>query len=177
MVRTCDHPDGCTKQPSFGKPGSRSARRCAAHKEEGMEDVVNRRCDHPSGCRMQPSHGLRGSKTATRCAAHKENGMVKIQSWLRDHPNGGLSEGPNFVVTVSKTTTKSQKHVEDRMALADIICYHPGGCRKRPCYGLSGHWATRCEEHRDVDMVLMMKGSRKGATVKGASVMGKGEPR
>ena len=80
--RLCDHPDGCTKLPSYGLLGSKTATRCSTHKEPGMVNVVSRRCDHPDGCTKLPSFALPGNKTATRCAAHKELGMVNVKNKL-----------------------------------------------------------------------------------------------
>ena len=50
--KCCDHPDGCSKHPHFGQPGS-PANRCATHKEPGMV-----RLDRNPHARSSPSSGL-----------------------------------------------------------------------------------------------------------------------
>ena len=72
VSKRCGH-EGCTKHPSFGMPGDRTATRCAAHKLEGMENIKSKRCGH-DGCTKQPAFGMPGDTTATRCAAHKLDG-------------------------------------------------------------------------------------------------------
>ena len=46
ISKRCDHPDGCSKRPYFGQPGSR-VKRCTTHKEPGMVGLYRKRCDHP----------------------------------------------------------------------------------------------------------------------------------
>ena len=57
---------GCNKQSAWKAARRRS---CAAHKEEGMVDVKNKRCDHPS-CNRLSTYSVEGGKTAEFCAAH-----------------------------------------------------------------------------------------------------------
>lgn len=57
MPRTKCPRDGCGKEPSFGKPGSRTAQFCALHAEPGMVNVRGKRCEHP-GCNTRPAFGV-----------------------------------------------------------------------------------------------------------------------
>ena len=57
MPRTKCPRDGCGKEPSFGKPGSRTAQYCALHAEPGMVNVRGKRCEHP-GCSTRPAFGV-----------------------------------------------------------------------------------------------------------------------
>ena len=167
VSRKCDHPDGCSKLPRFGIPGSKTRTRCAPHKEDGMVDVVSRKCDHPDGCSKLPSFGIPGSKIPTRCAAHKEEGMAyNVISRKCDHPDG-CSTRPSFCIPGSQIPTRCAVHMEAGMVGSyslhtmcyhpdglHTMCYHPDGCNKAPSYGLlNSNKATRCAAHRDADMV------------------------
>lgn len=63
LFRFCDrHARRCCRhslQPRF----------CAAHKDEGMVDVVSRRCEEPE-CRRRPLYGHEGEK-GRFCSYHK----------------------------------------------------------------------------------------------------------
>lgn len=41
--KKCSH-DGCSRQPFFGLPSDDISSRCALHRVDGMEDIVNKRC-------------------------------------------------------------------------------------------------------------------------------------
>lgn len=62
----CRH-GGCTKRATFGRPGTRTAISCLAHRQPWEIDVANRMCIAP-GCTTQPSYGPAG--TRVRCAIH-----------------------------------------------------------------------------------------------------------
>ncbi|CAM9721608.1 unnamed protein product [Ectocarpus fasciculatus] len=71
---------GCTKQPSFGKEGSKKRQFCAQHAKQGMVSLVSRRCGHP-GCMKQSSFGKGGSQKREFCSLHAKawDGQCNIQ--------------------------------------------------------------------------------------------------
>ena len=56
-------------------PGGKKER-CAAHKGDGMVELLNHKCSH-HGCNKRANFGLPGGKKE-RCAAHKGDGMVDL---------------------------------------------------------------------------------------------------
>ena len=78
VSRRCEHPDGCSKHAYFRLRGSKKPTRCAAHKEDGMEDV-KRTCEHPDGYYKGARFGYPGSKPVL-CSTHKEVGMADVKT-------------------------------------------------------------------------------------------------
>lgn len=68
---------GCTKQPLFGKAGSK-AKFCRGHSKGGMVDVKNKSCRQP-GCTKASGYGKTGSN-AEFYRDHAEEGMVNVIS-------------------------------------------------------------------------------------------------
>ena len=68
----------CSKQPTFNLPGQTKGLYCFEHKEESMEDVVNKKCE-TKHCEKRPSYNYPDQKRGVRCAAHAEEGMVDVR--------------------------------------------------------------------------------------------------
>lgn len=66
MPRTKCPKENCGKEPSFGKPGSRTAQFCALHAESGMVNVRGKRCEYP-GCNTRPAFGVAFTKKVCCC--------------------------------------------------------------------------------------------------------------
>ena len=67
----------CNRIPSYGDEWKKP-RCCVKHKEDGMEDVVNKKCECATEeCKRQPSYGDEWMKPRF-CAAHKEDGMEDV---------------------------------------------------------------------------------------------------
>ncbi|CAN0504924.1 unnamed protein product [Ectocarpus sp. 8 AP-2014] len=59
-------------------PGDKRGSRCSKHREEGMEDVHNRRCKF-EGCNVSASFGPRArGMGATHCAKHRLPQMAPL---------------------------------------------------------------------------------------------------
>eukprot|EP00903_Cladosiphon_okamuranus_P018087 g16645.t1 len=68
---------GCTKIPSYGKDGTRTAEFCYKHKKDGMVDVVSK------------SYGVEGSANRGFCNHHADDGMVNLSR--KSRPNGSVT--------------------------------------------------------------------------------------
>lgn len=79
-ARLCVH-DGCSKHASFGSV-QRNPIFCKSHKEDGMEDVKNRRCGF-DGCRsLNPLFNYPSESKGLFCATHKRCGMQDVRTRL-----------------------------------------------------------------------------------------------
>lgn len=75
MPRTKCPKENCGKEPSFGKPGSRTAQFCALHSEPGMVNVRGKRCEH-QGCTTRPAFGMPFTKKVQPSAMQTEDRVV-----------------------------------------------------------------------------------------------------
>ena len=88
------------QQPSFNFPGEKGGVRCAAHKLDGMVNVVDKTCDHVDDDGTASRRGTKiqfpGEKGGVRCFAHKVDGMVDVANKLCEHGNriGRCAECP-----------------------------------------------------------------------------------
>ena len=71
--------EGCNKQPCFNTPGESKGLYCSSHKEDGMENVLNKRCIF-EGCDKQPYFNTPGETKGLYCSSHKEYGMVDVKN-------------------------------------------------------------------------------------------------
>jgi hypothetical protein len=77
----CKH-DGFTKRPLFNTPGEKAGLYCAAHKLNGMVNVMNKVCQHDD-CTKQPYFNTPGEKAGLFCATHRLVGMVDVKGRKR----------------------------------------------------------------------------------------------
>lgn len=75
-AKICEYPH-CSKQPSFGPPGSRYLR-CKAHMKPGDVNVRARKCG-VDGCEVTPAFGPFGSTKGIRCLKHKLDTDVNVK--------------------------------------------------------------------------------------------------
>lgn len=68
----------CNKRASFNLPGIKPAKYCAAHKQENMVDVNNKKCIYEA-CTKVPTYNMPGITKAIYCNAHKLDGMVNVK--------------------------------------------------------------------------------------------------
>jgi hypothetical protein len=120
--------DDCKKWVGYGYPLDPRATYCATHKQDGMEDIVNKRCLH-DGCK---TISVYGHSTRTYCATHKQDGMEDIASKQCLHD--GCTKGSSYG---HATRTYCAAHKQDGMKdFASKQCLHDG-CEKVPHYGHS----------------------------------------
>ncbi|CAN0545330.1 unnamed protein product, partial [Ectocarpus sp. 8 AP-2014] len=63
---------------AFNFRGEKVVKFCAAHKQEGMENLKSKCCE-AEGCKKYRVYGYDG-KPAVCCASHKKEGMVDVRS-------------------------------------------------------------------------------------------------
>ncbi|CAN0225444.1 unnamed protein product, partial [Ascophyllum nodosum] len=68
----------CSKQPSFGVSGTKTAKFCAKHEPDGMVNVCSRKF-RTEGCRKHPSFGVARTKTSDYCAQYAPDEMVNAK--------------------------------------------------------------------------------------------------
>jgi len=64
----CKHPE-CTKQPVYGKSGTKLAEYCKTHAPVDYENVISKRCNHPE-CTTKAGYGPL-FKQKTHCSQHR----------------------------------------------------------------------------------------------------------
>jgi hypothetical protein len=74
---------GCTTTANYEFPGRRGARRCVAHKEDGMF-VLSHLCE-VKGCFTLASFGWSPGRKATRCSLHRCEGMLTVNKICQQH--------------------------------------------------------------------------------------------
>jgi hypothetical protein len=127
----------CGKYPIFGFPGER-ATCCSKCKEDGMEDVVNKKCP----CGKKPHFGFPGGK-AMYCASCKEDGMSNIvdkKCPCGKRPIFGFPSGKAMCCASCK---------EDGM---ENVNHKKCECGKRMTFGFIGEKAVCCSKCQKVGM-------------------------
>ena len=99
--------EGCTKQPSFGVTGTRSAEYCPQHAPGGMVNVKSRKC-RAERCGKIPSFGVTGTKTAEYCAQHAKGGMVNVYNIK--YRTESYDKKPSFGVPNIRTAEYCAQH-------------------------------------------------------------------
>ncbi|CAN0041536.1 unnamed protein product [Pylaiella littoralis] len=108
--KRCTH-RGCTKQPSYGVAGTKTAEFCSGHAKGGMVNVFKKKCTH-RGCTKRPSYGVAGTKTAEFCSEHTTDGMVDVCKKRCSQP--GCTTLPRFGVS-GGIRTFCARHAEGGM--------------------------------------------------------------
>ena len=104
--------EGCTTQPTFNKPGEKTAIFCSKHKKDGMVNVKFKTCQH-EGCTTGPTFNKPGEKIAIFCSKHKKEGMVDITHKTCQHE--GCTTQPTFNKPGEKIAIFCSKHKKDGM--------------------------------------------------------------
>ena len=107
--RVCKH-EGCSKRPSFGMAGRKTAEFCSHHASEGMVNIRNRRCRN-KGCSKRPSFGMAGRKKAEFCTQHATERRANIRSKICMH--GGCTELLSLGIARSESSYFCSKHALD----------------------------------------------------------------
>ncbi|CAM9477026.1 unnamed protein product [Sphacelaria rigidula] len=156
---------GCSKRPSFGAAGGRTADFCAEHAPASMVNVRYKHCGEES-CSKRPSFGASGGRKAEFCVAHagvrnkhcdKEGrfqrasfgtaGGGKAQFCAAHAPAGmvdvrnkhcvkeSCSKYPSFDAAVGRKAEFCASHASAGMV--DLRNKHGGGegCSQRPSFG------------------------------------------
>ena len=99
--------EGCSKWPSLGKAGSKTAEYCSQHAPDGMVNVKSLKCK-TEGCSKGPSFRVAGSKTAEYCTQHAPDGMVNIETkYFRVE---GFGKRPSIGVAGTEKTEYCAQH-------------------------------------------------------------------
>jgi hypothetical protein len=131
----------CGKYPIFGFFGKKAIC-CSKCKEDGMEDVVNKKC--PCGKRL--TFGFPGEK-ATCCSKCKEDGMENVAN-----KKCTCGKKPHFGFHGEKATCCADcKH--DMM---ENVVHEKCSCGKRLTFGFPGEKATCCSKCKEDGMVDVM---------------------
>jgi hypothetical protein len=141
IPRKCREND-CEKQPYFGTEKNKGLY-CAAHKKEGMRDVVNKTCLEDD-CEKQPYFGTEKNK-GLYCAAHKKEGMRDVvnKTCLEDdcekQPYFGTEKNKGLYCDAHKK--EGMRDVKHNLCLED-------GCQIRPCFGTEKNKGLYCDSHK-----------------------------
>ncbi|CAN0478399.1 unnamed protein product [Ascophyllum nodosum] len=127
--------ESCSKRPSFGVAGTKTAEYCAQHAPHGMVDVYNKKCKAES-CSKRPSFGVAGTKTAEYCAQHTLDGMVDVKP--RKRKTEGSGKKLSFGVAGTTTVEFCAQHASDGMVDVKPRKLKAEGCEKKPSLGVAG---------------------------------------
>lgn len=96
--------EGCSKYPSFGIAGSKTAQFCAQHAAEDMVHVKNKIC-RQEGCSKRLSFSMDGIKTVEFCPLHAAE-HIKIKTVYET-----LNEtSPTLSIPVETKGNSSKRH-------------------------------------------------------------------
>lgn len=109
LGKRCVH-EGCSKRPSIGSGGAKTAELCSKHAEEGMVDVLDKKCLH-EGCSKEAVVWVEGTKKAKHCREHAEEGMVNVVSKRCAHE--GCSKYPSFGMEGTERTEFCEQHARE----------------------------------------------------------------
>ena len=145
--------EGCPKIPSFAKPGFKASR-CAAHAQEGMVNVLDKRCD-ALGCTTRPSFGPVVGVRPTKCATHAPPHWRDVKSRKCDSPAPNLCEKVPSFGFPGAGARRCVAHAEQGMVNMMNARCEAEGCDKRPSFGPPGGRRKYCSLHAgpgDVDL-------------------------
>ena len=143
---------------SFNMVGTTPAKFCAAHKQEGMVNVINKLCahidDNGDGCNHRPSFNVAGGKPLY-CALHKTEEMINS---LEKRCDGKLANGiicgkvRIFNFPGKKGGLFCVEHKEEGMVnVVNKMCEECGIVV--PSYGYPSKTKTHCAQHRKEGMI------------------------
>lgn len=154
---TCSE-TGKKTSASFNMVGLTSAKFCAAHRAEGMVNVINKLCahidDNGEGCLHRPSFNVAGGKPLY-CSLHKTEDMTNS---LEKRCEGKLDNGSvcgkvrifNFLG--KKGGLFCADHKEEGMVnVANKMCEECGTVV--PSFGYPGTTKTHCAQHKKEGMI------------------------
>lgn len=150
MPRRCQT-DECTKQPSFGPPGTKVGIHCAKHKGATDVNIVTKRCCF-DGCTKIPTYGVSGTNTKLYCMGHKRADDVDIANRKCRHT--GCTRRASYGAAGTKTGAYCATHKEpDDINITAKKC-QAIGCAKQPCCGPPGtNLRIYCASHKNIGHV------------------------
>uniref|UniRef100_A0A6C0D458 Uncharacterized protein n=1 Tax=viral metagenome TaxID=1070528 RepID=A0A6C0D458_9ZZZZ len=143
---------------SFNSAGTTPAKFCAAHKLDGMVNVINKLCAHVDengqGCIQRPSFNIIGGKPMY-CSLHKSEEMVNSLEKRCEGlcVNGSLcGKVRMFNFPGKKGGLFCSDHKEEGMVnVTNKMCEDCGAIV--PSYGYPGKSKTHCAQHKKEGMV------------------------
>ena len=179
VIRTtlCKYKDengvSCTTRASFNAPGTKSAKWCKLHKQDGDVFVLKVDKCKEEGCETRASFNHKNADKPLYCDAHKLIGMVNIVDARCEHD--GCVKMATFA-GADKIKRFCAEHKEDGMKnIRSKKCAHPG-CEKEPTQNISGtKIRLYCAEHAEAGMVNVKNKRCVSCNVKEAFCNFKGE--
>ena len=152
--RVCEEKN-CTTTPSYGVPGARSRRWCAAHgKLRGALPVISisKCCEHP-GCSLRSSYGVPGTRRARWCSTHgKLRGGISVLNGYprRECEVESCTTFPSHGVPGTRRrrwcAAHSSRFGGTAIVSASNVCEEEG-CVKRANYCVDGERRRWCAGH------------------------------
>ena len=157
IPRKCREND-CEKQPYFGTEKNKGLY-CAAHKKEGMRDVVNKTCLE-EGCGLRASFGTEKWK-GLYCDAHKKEGMRDVTHNLCKEE--GCQIRCSFGTEKNKGLYCDAHKKEGMRDVMHNLCKEEG-CQIRCSFGTEKNKGLYCDAHKKEGMrdVISKKCSKDG---------------
>lgn len=140
--RLCQY-SGCETVASFNVPQDTRPLYCGQHKLEGMVCHKNKCCEH-DGCRTKPYFNFPGTNQGRCCSVHKEEGMVDVLNAVCESP--GCSSKPSFNFPGEAKPRVCSRHKDAGMV--DLKHKRCEQCTVHASYGIPGHTAAWCADHR-----------------------------
>mmetsp|Transcript_500 Transcript_500/g.1491 ORF Transcript_500/g.1491 Transcript_500/m.1491 type:complete len:304 (-) Transcript_500:25-936(-) len=145
--------DDCTSRSVFNTPGETRAF-CKRHATPGMVDVKHTHCK-ADDCTSQPSFNTPGETRGAFCKSHAAPGMINVINFLRARCQAeGCQTWPSFNTPGETRGAFCKRHAAPGMINVVSPCCHADGCpRTQPAFGLPGHRATHCSDHKKAGMI------------------------
>ena len=127
--------DGCKNWTGFNFEGLK-ARYCSVHKEEGMENVKDRKCIY-DGCKKCASFNMINERKVLYCATHKKEGMVNI--FVKSCLYEGCNKVPSFNMINETKAIYCGEHKEEGMSdIKHKTCLFEG-CKTQAVFNMKGN--------------------------------------
>jgi hypothetical protein len=142
--------DGCNNWAGFNFEGLK-AKYCSIHKEDGMENVKDRKCVY-EGCRKCPSFNYDNEKKTLYCGTHKKDGMVNI--FVKSCIYENCKKVPSFNTKNEKKAIYCGEHKEDGMVdIKHSSCVYED-CKTQAVFNMKGNKkGLYCQIHKADGMI------------------------
>jgi len=145
--------NNCTKQPSFGKPGTKPTR-CSEHQESGMLNLVNKHCQYEGGCNTIAHYNNPDQVAPRFCKTHAGDDMIIVTRNKCSHQICGKAATHNESGK-TRPIFCSEHSQSDMVNVVSKRCSHEN-CNKHPSFNYSDKSTpVVCSTHRSDGMVCV----------------------
>lgn len=153
-IKTCESTD-CPKIACYNISGESRSRFCVDHKHPGMIQIKYKKCQFEN-CTKQPTFNIQGESRPIFCTDHKQTDMINVIQNTCQTTGCRKQSAYNFKGQQRPIFCFDHKLV-DMVDVKNKKKCESLDCGKAPCYGIPGHRATNCAEHKKSGMIVSPK--------------------